>query len=84
MLGTGIIRPSNSPYSSSVILVKKRDGSWRFYIDYRVFKKTIIPNKFHIPVIEELLMSYKDPVFFSKGNLRVGYRSGTRFEFFFE
>ena len=30
MLASGVIRPSNNPYSSSVLLVRKEDGSWHF------------------------------------------------------
>ena len=54
MLSNGICRPSDSPWSSGVILVKKRDGSQRFVIDYRLLNSATEKDAYPLPNAKDL------------------------------
>ena len=55
ILEKGFIRPSTSPYRSPIVLVRKKDGSWRMCIDYQALNKIMIKNCYPLPGIDDLL-----------------------------
>ena len=57
MLDLGAIRPSNSPWASAIVLVRKKDGRLRFCIDLRRLNNRTVKDAYSLPKIESILDS---------------------------
>ena len=73
MLQAGAIRPSQSPYSSNVVIVRKKDGSIRFCVDFRKLNSKTIKDAYAIPRVEDSLHLLAGAKYFTKLDLRSGY-----------
>jgi len=73
LIQKGNIRPSSSPCESLIVLVRKKDGTWRLCIDYIALNKITVWNQYPIPQTNDLLDQIKGAKYFSKIDLKSGY-----------
>lgn len=73
MLQAGAIRNSESPFSSNVVIVRKKDGTIRFCVDFRKLNNRTVKDAYAIPRIEDSLHLLAGARYFSKLDLRSGY-----------
>ena len=73
MLKENVIKPSKSPWSSSIVMVKKKDGSSRFCVDYRKLNDITIKDAYPLPRVDESLDQLSGSKWFSCLDLNSGY-----------
>ena len=73
MLDAGVVRPSNSPWCNAVVLVRKKDGSLRFCIDFRRLNALTVKDSHPLPHICETLESLARVAHYSTFDLNSGF-----------
>ena len=73
MMDQGVIQPSVSPWASPIVLVKKKDGTLRFCVNYRSLNSVTKSDTFPLPRIDDLLDQLGKAQYFTTLDLAAGY-----------
>jgi hypothetical protein len=73
LLDQGVIRSSSSPCGSLIVMVPKKDGTWRMCVGYRALNKITVKNRYPLPHTDDLLDQLKNVAYFTKLDLRSEY-----------
>ena len=69
----GVIEPSKSPWASPVVLVRKKDGSTKFCVDYRKLNAATKKDSYPLPQTDTTLDAFGGSMWFSTLDLQSGY-----------
>ena len=73
LIQKGWVRPSASPWGALVLLVPKKDGTWRFCVDFHILNAVTVRDSFPLPCIDDLLHKVGQAKVFSKMDLQSGF-----------
>lgn len=73
MLKAGIVEPSMSPWSSPIVLIKKKDGRYRFCVDYRRLNQVSLPDAYPLPFVNGILDKLRDGKYLTTLDIRSAY-----------
>lgn len=72
-LKMGIIRPSKSPWASPILLRKKKNGSYRFCVDYRKLNMKIVKDRYPLPLMDDVIDDLSGNYVYSNLDLKNGF-----------
>lgn len=73
MLRLGIVEPSSSPWSSPILLVKKKDGKFRFCVDYRKLNSVTVRDSYPLPQVSDILDKLRNAKYISSLDVKSAY-----------
>ena len=73
LLSSGVIRKSQSPWSSNAVLVRKKDGTLRVCVDFRQLNQRTVKDAYALPRIDDILQSLGSSTFFTVLDMKSGY-----------
>ena len=73
MMDKGIIRPSSSPWAFPVVLAKKKNGDWRFCVDYRALNDVTVSDSYPLPRLDDVIERLAGARYFSSLDMAGGF-----------
>ena len=69
----GVVRPSSSPFAAAVVLARKKNGKWRFCVDFRGLNKLTVPDNYPLPRIDAIFDQLGRSRYFTMLDAQSGY-----------